>query len=63
MIELTAPNDTPLWIAKSWVQLVRHPLPAELREGVNAVVMMSGFNQGVTEDVATVVRALWNADG
>jgi hypothetical protein len=57
--QLTRPNDFPIWINGSAVNLIRAPLPSEYVTGVNTVVFTDDFAQGVKElpgDVATAIN-------
>lgn len=61
LVQLTRPNDTPVWVKASAVTLIRHPLDTELVELPNlvrSVVMIGGFHQALREDVATATRLL-----
>lgn len=38
-------------VMAAWIQMVRHPYPHEVRDGANAVVVLSGLNEAVKETV------------
>jgi len=52
--KFAAPNDTPIWICRDMIALVREPL--EIENG-HAVVSVAGENQALKDSVAEVRKA------
>lgn len=59
MIKLTTPAGKPVFILKSWVQLIREPTPREYgSQDVGCVLVLSGITQAVRESLDKVRLAL-----
>ena len=56
--KLTRPDASPVWIVGSAVTSLRAPLPDEYAPGVQAVVVVTGLVQGVTETPPQARKAL-----
>jgi hypothetical protein len=59
---LTRPNDSAVWINGASVSSLRSPLPGEFVGGVNSVLRVGSFTQGIKELPAAAKTAL-NACG
>jgi hypothetical protein len=64
LVQLTRPNDTPVWVKAKAVTMIRHPLDTELVDPPNlvrSVIMVGAFHQALREDVATATKLLSSA--
>ncbi len=57
-LKLTDVNGMPVWIAKSWVQMVQRPLPHEVAYGTVTMLVLSGSRMGICETMEEVMTLL-----
>ncbi len=58
-IALTAPDNSLVYVAAPWVQIVRAVLPNETHDAAKTAIEMSGRRQYVLEEPVVVWMALW----
>jgi hypothetical protein len=61
LVQLTRPNNSPVWVKASAVTTIRPPLDTEMAVPprlARSVIMVGGFHQALREDVATASRML-----
>ena len=59
LVQLTRPNDTPVWVKASAVSMIRYPLDTELPDPgsntvVKSVIIVGGFHQALKQSVTEV---------
>jgi hypothetical protein len=65
LVQLTRPNNTPVWLKGSAVTTVRAPVPAERSKTgtIHAVVLLGKLRQAIREDVATAIAEIKKGGG
>jgi hypothetical protein len=63
LVQLTRPNNTPVWVKASAVSMIRYPLDTELPDPgpdivVKCVIIVGGFHQAIRESVAVAHNLL-----
>lgn len=63
LVQLTRPNDTPVWVQANAVTMIRYPMDTELPDPgssivVKSVIIVGGFHQALRETVADAHRLL-----
>jgi hypothetical protein len=61
LVQLTRPNNAPVWVKASAVTTLRPPLDTEVTVPprlARSIIMIGGFHQALREDVATATRLL-----
>jgi hypothetical protein len=66
LVQLTRPNDTPVWVKASAVTMIRYPFDTELPDPgsdiiVKSVIMVGDFHQALRESVTTAHDLLMGA--
>lgn len=60
LAKLTRPDSTQVWIKRAAVTAIRRPRETERQAGakVNAVLVVGGFHQAISEDIQTAISVL-----
>ena len=58
-IALTAPDNSLVYVAAPWVQLIRAVYAGETKDAAKTCIEMSGRRQYVLEEPVAVWMALW----
>lgn len=55
-VKFTDLAGNPIWIVDTWVQAIRKPQNGEYQANAHTVLVMSGYNQAILEDIDTTMK-------